>query len=73
MKYLQSKGKQLTDAKDESFERHEKGINRNIQNTVTGLWVRTSSQNVMLLKLTGKKGGECLARKECYLTASHQK
>lgn len=34
-KELPSKGRQLTDVKDESFERHKKGINQNIQNIVT--------------------------------------
>ena len=55
VKYLQSKGKKLTDVKDESFERYEKGINQNIQNIVTSSWVRMSSQNVMLLKHIGKR------------------
>lgn len=72
VKYLQSKSKQLTAAKDESFERHEKGINQYIQNIVTSLWVRMSSQNVMLLKLIGKRKVSALLEKSVIIQPAIQ-
>lgn len=67
------KAVKLADARDESSERHKNGINQNIQNIVTVLWVRMSAQDgMLLLKLTGKRELSAWLEK-CYLTASYQK